>query len=391
MKVIVFHLLFFSSCLFSAEVPDVAWSALEKRFDAVKEDYQKAEKLYDGDSETDTKKLEQESLAYLRSLLAYESAVYLLANPEDEVSGLKEHREFSSQEAKSIQKLRQEIREAEQERVLEALSNKTPLAGDEKIAKSLLKDELKLDQFFSSNTRKFTSEITKLERELGKVLAKTNRDDPRRQKVKDQIAEVKANVSAIHAAVFGYSFGVGFREPLDESLEGEAADLLKKMIPERERIYAYLRKEEPKGEESEGQTGTVGGSFLYAENLGVVLDVSGSMTPFLEDLRDEIESYFEAPLYREVEGCSLSNTHFEHLLTKHSPRTKGTMNVVEDLITVNGVDTIYWFSDLRDEQDLMSLRRMRQLLRRGGTRLHVKSLGKRPSREFKDLIYDFQD
>ena len=156
-------------------------------------------------------------------------------------------------------------------------------------------------------------------------------------------------------------------------------------------MFAFLKGEQPEGGEKEGKAGTVGGSFLYSENLGVVLDVSGSMTPHLEELREEIESYFEAPRYREVVGCNLNSCHFEHLRSDRSATTWATMSEIEELISVRGVDTVYWFSDLQDAQDSMSLRRLRSLLRRGGTRLHVKSLGKEPSREFEDLIYDFQD
>ena len=159
------------------------------------------------------------------------TAVRLLGNPEDEVSGLEKNREFSSQERKSIQKLRQEIREADRERVLEALASDGVLAGDEKTAAGILKDELRLDGFFESNSRKLENKLKKLERDLGKLIGETNRDDPRRKKLKDEIEEVKKEVASIHEGVFGYSFGSGFREPFDDSLKGEAASLLKKSLP----------------------------------------------------------------------------------------------------------------------------------------------------------------
>ena len=64
--------LVFGASLFAAEVPASAWSALEKRFDEVREDYQKKEYSYDGKEKEDGEKLEKEALLYLRSLLAYE-------------------------------------------------------------------------------------------------------------------------------------------------------------------------------------------------------------------------------------------------------------------------------------------------------------------------------
>ncbi len=387
-----FALLAFVFCFsrLLADVPAQAWTELEERFEEVREDYEEAVEN-SSDSQKDQEALEQEAIAYLRSLLIYESAVRLLAIPNDEAEGLDKNREFSTQERRNIQKLRQEIRDADRERIREALVSDADLAADEDAAESILKDELRLDGFFKSNSRKLVSEISKLERQLGKLQEQTNRDDPRRQKVKDEIAELKEKVAAIHEAVFGFRNGSGFRDSSDEGMEGAAKDLLTKLIESREKVFAFLKGEQPDGGEGEGKAGTVGGSFLYSFNLGVVLDVSGSMTPHLQELREEIESYFEAPRYREVEGCRLDSCHFEHLRTKRSPQTWATMSVMEELITVREVDTVYWFSDLQDDQDAMSVRRLRELLMRGGTRFHVKSLGKKPSRELDDIITDFQD
>lgn len=384
-------LLFFGLSSLLGQVPEASWLKLEKRFHEARKDYRESEESLSGGDAEEREELEQEALAYLRSLLLYESAVRLLAFPIDEAQGLDKNREFATQERRSIQKLRQEIRDADRERVLEALASDSALAGDEDTNESILKDELRLDGFFKKNTRKLASEISKLERQLGKLQEQTSRDDPRRQEAKDEIAKLKTQVADIHEAVFGFRYGSGFRQPLDESLQGKKGSLLKALIDEREQIFAFLKGEQPEGGEKEDKAGTVGGSFLYSANLGVVLDVSGSMTPHLEDLRNEINSYFEAPRYREVEGCRLDSCHFEHLRTDRRASTWATMSVIEELITVREVDTVYWFSDLQDDQDSMSVRRLRELFMRGGTRFHVKSLGKKPSREFEEIITDFQD
>lgn len=389
-----FHLvaiaLTFSSLF--GEVPDTAWKDLDARFDEAQKEYQKAfDSLSEKSGKSDQAELEQEAIAYLRSLLIYESAVRILALPEDSALGLQKSREFSSQERRTIQKLRQEIRDADRARLLAALAADTDLSADADAAESILKDELRLDSYFKTNSRKIVSEISKLERQLGKLQGQTNNDDPRRQKVKDEIAQLKDEVATIHEAVFGFRAASGFREPAGNEVKGPALQLLEKIISEREKIFVFLKGEQPDGGEGEGKAGNVGGSFLYSSNLGVVLDISGSMTPHLKELRDEIESYFEAPRYREVEGCRLDSCHFEHLRTKRSPKTWATMSVMEELITVREVDTLYWFSDLMDDQDFMSVRRLRELLMRGGTRFHVKSLGKKPTRELDDIITDFQD
>lgn len=382
-------LLLLLSSFVRGEIPSSAWTTLEKRFADVRADYQKEEE--DLTTEKEKEELEKEAVAYLRSLLIYESAVRTLADTEEDMSELGKIREFSSQERKNIEKLRKKIREADRQVILTALSKDTNLSGDEDDAESILKDELRLDGYFKSNTRKLASEISKLERELGKVIRKTNRDDPRRQKLKDEIAKLKEEIAVIHRAVFGFQYGCGFRKPINEAVKGDAATLLTKLIEERERVYAFLKDEQPDGGEGEEQAGVVGGSFLYSFNLGVVLDTSGSMTEHLEELRDEIANYFESPRYGEVVGCRLDSSHFEHLRSTRSSKTWATMSSIEELIAVRDVDTVYWFSDLQDAQDFMSLRRLRDLLMRGGTRLHVKSLGKQPSRELSDLIFDFQD
>ena len=379
-----------ASFLWAEEVPDSSWMALSERFKELKKDYKKEEKSHDSKKKSDQEQLTLESVAYLRGLLVYESAARLLLYPKDEVVGLGQHRELSSQEQRSIEKLRQEIREADRERILNALKDDADLVGGEKENAAILKDELKLDGLFKSNTRKITSEITKKERSLGKLIQTVGRDDPGRKKLEGEIAELKKKTATIHQAVFGFGFGSGFEEEFDSSLKGSGGGLLKAIILERDRVYKVLRGEEEEGGEGEGKAGVVGGSFVYSANLGVVLDTSGSMKPFLEDLREEIENYFEAPRYREVVGCNLNSCHFEHLRTTRGRSKWPTMSEMESLIAIHRVDTLYWFSDLKDAQDSMSIRRLRDLLMRGGTRLHVKSVSKEPSREFEKIIHDFQ-
>ena len=68
-----------------------------------------------------------------------------------------------------------------------------------------------------------------------------------------------------------------------------------------------------------------------------------------------------------------------------------TVGVVEELIVVHRVDTVYWFCDLRDAVDYSGLRRLRFLLMRGETAFHVKSVANRPDRSLKPLITDFQN
>ena len=109
-------------------------------------------------------------------------------------------------------------------------------------------------------------------------------------------------------------------------------------------------------------------------------------------LKKEIAETFEAPRYREITGCRLDGRGFAGLsLAQLAGSRFGTMEFIEDLVIVHGVDTVYWFCDLRDGFDYAGLRRLRQVLMRGGTAFHVKSMANRPDRELKPLITDFQD
>ncbi len=362
-----------------AEVSTEAWRALDQRFLLAQKDFR---------GQKSASRIEH--LAYLRSLLLYESAVRLMAQPIDEPVGLERFRDFSTSERRSIAALRQEIREQEQERLVIALLGDEDLSGDEKKASAILKNELRLDSFFQKRTRKQEAEISKLERELGKIQSGLVHDEAARDSVKAEIAALRVHITAIHDAVYGFAGRAGFRQPVGPDVTGDAAALLALIVAEREEILAYLKEERTLNKDEDGKAGMIGGAFLYSSNLGIVLDVSGSMTAHLEELRGQINSYFEAPKYREVVGCRLDSCHREHLRTTRQSETWATLSVIEELVTVEEVDTVYWFSDLKDNQSMSSLRRLRELLMKGGARLYVKSLGEKPNRFLDSIITDFK-
>lgn len=119
-------------------------------------------------------------------------------------------------------------------------------------------------------------------------------------------------------------------------------------------------------------SGSIFGDKIIADKLGVILDISPSMTHHISRLKSEIESNFKGAKYREVNGCGIRVT---------SP----TVYAIDDLST-QGVDAIYWFCDLQDNRTKEGLEKMKSILQRKGIRLYVKSLDFPPDGELQSVI-----
>ncbi len=333
--------------------------------------------------------LRSAGLRYLRFVMILEKDLSLLASPEDR-AGEEPPPGLSATDVRRVEKLRQEIREGECERIREALAEGRPLHGDERTEESVNRDEQALDSLFVRKASRLRSVIEKAERAIGKEKDEDRWDDERLDELEKEIEEAEAEVAAIHQYVYGFAPGVGFEEKGGGESE-PAAGLLVILREERDRLLKELRGEGEKGGEEAKVAGLIGGSFVYSANLGVVLDVSGSMTDHIESLKKEIAQSFAGPRYREVKGCRITGYPFATELNGPGPADRQeTLSVMEELIVIHGVDTLYWFCDLRDKFDYAGLRRLRYLLRRGGAAFHVKSIAERPERELKALITDFQ-
>lgn len=109
----------------------------------------------------------------------------------------------------------------------------------------------------------------------------------------------------------------------------------------------------------------VGGMMIRGGSLGVILDVSGSMTPYLQKLRQEIGEQFSDAVFLEVIGCSLHplGAGFEH----PDPLPQGAirnsvMEALHELVSVHGVDAVYWFCDLQDSRLPEAVHEMREMV-----------------------------
>lgn len=145
--------------------------------------------------------------------------------------------------------------------------------------------------------------------------------------------------------------------------------------------------------ETDGQS--IGGLFVKGEKLGVILDVSGSMTRYLESLRAEIGSRFDSPVFLEVEGCFIEPSLFDPAkVGQANPgnpyRRDSVMNAIRELVEIEQVDSVYWFCDLQDERTEEGLRELEQIVRgrsgkSPGFHLYIRSTDEKPD-EILDRI-----
>ena len=376
-------------------------AGFRSRLEGVQEEYQKWEKEIAKELEDAAavkiamvkKQARPRQLSYLRFLTMLEGDLRLLGAPEDQVDDDLEVPEFGVQERRRVEVLRQKIRDGERKRIRAELKEGRGMHSDEKIEKSLNRDELALDSLFNRKAAKLKRDIAKAERDLERVKRSSGENERRILALEAEMEKWRSQAETLHRFTFGFAPGVGFGTKADSADTSASGKFLARLVTERERVLRVLRGETELGGEGKKKGGLVGGSFVYSSNLGVVLDVSGSMTSHIEPLKKEIAKTFAVPRYREIPGCRLTGTSYGGLtlaaLTENNPKA-ATMTVMEDLIMVYGVDTVYWFCDLRDGFDYAGLRRLRFLFKRGGSAFHVKSMAMRPDRELKPLIDDFQ-
>jgi len=139
----------------------------------------------------------------------------------------------------------------------------------------------------------------------------------------------------------------------------------------------------PVEEDQEGEPirAVVGGLKIESRRLGVVLDISQSMEPFLPAVRQEIAAAFSDAPVKEIVGCFLNQREGYSIV-----------DAIEHLVTKEKVDAVYWFTDLEDEWTMEGVSRLQwQLLAQpqGGfdrTALYVCSVGSAPTGPLVDLL-----
>ena len=306
---------------------------------------------------------------YLTPLVFLEKDLMLLKTTNESIVKEVENSEVDASKQKEIIKIRQEVLKLEHERII-----KSGLKPDSKSQKSLQKKLNSLDSIYDKLTKKQTQEINQISKKLAKESASRIPSFQTIRNLKNEIKELEEFVSNIHKAVYSFHLGEGFRAQKTHDGTSELDKLLSEIISEREIIFKNIRKEIGEGEK---KAGYIEGIYIYSENLGVLLDVSGSMTKHLYRLRRQIDETFTSPQYQEITGCSLT-------LSGHSKSR--TIAAIETLLITYGVDTVYWFCDLQDPRTESALRHLQWLFRKSGAKFHIKSVGKRPDKELKRLI-----
>lgn len=371
--------------------------AMESRFDRELGRFtaweKKQEKSRKGKDAKELEKLWEKArpdrLAYLRVIMRLEDEVRLLGQPKDDLPAELEVPGFTAQDRRRLQGLRQKIRDTERERIQAALKREK----DSKLAKldkELNRGSESLDSLYERRTRSFLRDIVRTNKALEKEENSRLPSEKTIEELEEKIEELEENVIKTRLLVYGGGDGNGFER---SAPEGKAAGsvLLAKIVAERDRLLKALRAGGEEGGENEVKRGQVGNTYLVSANLGVVLDVSGSMKPHIEKLKVEISKTFSGPRYREVVGCNLIGSQlWEYEKSRRGSSRPDTLTVIEELCVVHKVDTIFWFCDLKDEVAPAGIRRLRQLLLRSGAKFYVKSVDQKPDRSLEPLITEFE-
>jgi hypothetical protein len=122
------------------------------------------------------------------------------------------------------------------------------------------------------------------------------------------------------------------------------------------------------------KAGEVGGISVSAEHLGVVLDVSGSMSSYLPSLRAQINKHFPNAKYIEALGCSLWLP--EGCNVAVAREFFGPSFLAFQSLLKQGCDAIYWFCDLQDGGNAAASRELKNLLK-DQIPIYVRSLDRK--------------
>lgn len=134
--------------------------------------------------------------------------------------------------------------------------------------------------------------------------------------------------------------------------------------------------------EGNGKKGTLGGMEISANQLGVVLDVSGSMTGVLPSLENQISRRFPWALTERVTGCSI----FGDI---RQTGGQGTLEAIRYLVEEGEADAIFWFCDLQDSRDPGAVLSLGKYLKEKKVKLYLSSTEKSPDEDLRKAVTKF--
>lgn len=145
------------------------------------------------------------------------------------------------------------------------------------------------------------------------------------------------------------------------------------------------------------ESGTIGGMNVRSRRLGVILDVSASMSEQIKAVRKELRKSFSRAVIVEVSGCRLDYESDDQVFDpskseiKLEQKAKSVVEGVEMLVVKHRADAIYWFSDLNDARTKAGLDRLSQLLgthfgsERQPIKFYVQSVDEAPDAKLEGI------
>lgn len=123
---------------------------------------------------------------------------------------------------------------------------------------------------------------------------------------------------------------------------------------------------------------------ISANSLALVVDVSGSMHPFLSAINHELKRQLPRNPALHVEGTAVEkpkpNTRIENGVAPE------TITAIESLATVTTATTILWITDFKDAPNVDGMRHLKEVLEEHGLVLHLVSVGNRPPPSIQRII-----
>lgn len=172
-------------------------------------------------------------------------------------------------------------------------------------------------------------------------------------------------------------------------------------------------------------SGEIYGTEMTSSNLGVLLDNSPSMTPYLEAVRSEVKKNFPNAHFREAAESGLhidfrnpineiekvygDAWHYGELpssgVNPFDPKwhqskiyeniephyrqvnlERNALSALIALIKLQEVDTLYWFCDFEDDIEPFALNMLKEAIVQSKVKLYVHSSKRRPKKELVQII-----
>ena len=196
------------------------------------------------------------------------------------------------------------------------------------------------------------------------------------------------------------------------------------LIVEEKKMVAKWKPKEGEAAKLEPKMVEVFGEKIVSSRIGVILDNSPSMKPYLNQVRKQIETRFSYEYVVEIDGCFLwrwSNNDLgrdfrevsargyfyeepalgvnpftpDRFVVKvpsenwHSHYRSGeqdTMAAMWTMVKLMKMDTIYWFCDLDDEIYEQATRELGKLVEESGTKLYLHTFDKKPNQGLARVV-----